>query len=58
MYAAGYLEGAITAERIYQQYNNMDQILFRDVTNETISKLKTFFLQQVPYWLLLTFIAL
>jgi hypothetical protein len=46
MYAAGYLEGAITAERIYQQYNNMDQILFRDVTNETISKLKTFFLQQ------------
>ncbi|XP_076075549.1 phospholipase B-like 1 [Mytilus galloprovincialis] len=42
MYAAGYIEGALTAPRIYQHYLNIKDIFLKDMSTQAITDLKEF----------------
>ncbi|KAL5018080.1 hypothetical protein ScPMuIL_003802 [Solemya velum] len=46
MFAGGFLEGVLTAKRIYQHYQNMHYLFFNGESSEFISKVKQFFSDQ------------
>lgn len=46
MYAAGFLEGALTADRIVQHYHNLYYAILKDKPADFVGKVQTFFDQQ------------
>ncbi|KAJ8319226.1 hypothetical protein KUTeg_004317 [Tegillarca granosa] len=46
MYAAGFLEGTLTAKHIYQHYQNMKDYFFKSATTDLMQDVKNFFAKQ------------
>lgn len=46
MYAAGFLEGILTAKHIYQHYQNMKDYFFKSATTDLMQDVKNFFAKQ------------